>query len=74
MKHVEDVIAALADVMVGDAHKKEHELYKEALRALVRLAQAEQLCEMQNDFNALTSPRISHPLSLPTHPDHGWKN
>lgn len=53
----DDVIDALVAALCrpGTA-EKERALYREALRGLVRLAQAEQLARMQQDFDHATDP------------------
>jgi hypothetical protein len=51
----DDVIEAMVDAMCGtQVSEHDRNVYREALRGLVRLAQAEQLLSMQLDFNALT--------------------
>lgn len=51
-----DVIEAMVEVMCGHGvSESDKDIYREALRSLVRLGQAEQLLSMQLDFNTLTS-------------------
>ncbi len=51
-----DVIEAMVEAMCGhDVSDYDKDIYREALRSLVRLGQAEQLLSMQLDFNTLTS-------------------
>lgn len=55
MEYIDKIIDAMTDVVVGeDAGERERRIYRESLQALVRLARAEQLLEIQLDFNALT--------------------
>jgi hypothetical protein len=58
----DDVIEAMVEAMCGGRVSDiDRDIYREALRGLVRLAQAEQLLSMQLDFNALTcGPPLSH--------------
>jgi hypothetical protein len=52
----DDVIEAMVDAMCSaKASQRDKDIYREALRGLVRLGQAEQLLSMQLDFNSLTS-------------------
>jgi hypothetical protein len=51
-----EVIEEMIDAMCrAGASDEEKEVYREALHGLVRLAQAEQLFNMQLDFHALTT-------------------
>lgn len=64
MRYTDSVIEALTDAMAGGAGigttPREMYIYRESLLALVRLAKAEQLLEMREDFDALTlAPRRS---------------
>lgn len=57
----DDVIDALvAALSHPDFAQADRELYRQALRGLVRLAQAEQLLRMQVDFNQMTNPLALH--------------
>jgi hypothetical protein len=52
----DDVIEAMVDAMCGpDVCDEDKVIYREALRGLVRLGQAEQLLSMQLDFDSLTN-------------------
>jgi hypothetical protein len=52
----DDVIEAMVDAMCSArVTERDRDIYREALRGLVRLGQAEQLLSMQLDFNAMTS-------------------
>jgi hypothetical protein len=52
----DDMIEAMIDAMcAGKATEHDKDIYREALRSLVRLGQAEQLLSMQLDFNCMTS-------------------
>jgi hypothetical protein len=51
----DDVIEAMVEAMCsGKVPEHDRDIYREALRGLVRLGQAEQLLSMQLDFNSLT--------------------
>lgn len=58
----DDVIEAMVEAMCGGRIPEvDRDIYREALRGLVRLAQAEQLLSMQLDFNTLTKgPPLAH--------------
>jgi hypothetical protein len=52
----DDVIEAMIDAMCGERISEyDKDIYREALRGLVRLGQAEQMLSMQLDFKALTT-------------------
>lgn len=52
----DDVIEAMIDAMCGERISEyDKDIYREALRGLVRLGQAEQMLSMQLDFNTLTT-------------------
>jgi hypothetical protein len=54
--HTEEMIAELVSVTCGeDASVREMHTFREALRSLVRLAKAEQMCEMKTDIRSLTA-------------------
>jgi hypothetical protein len=54
--HTEEMIAELVSVTCGeDASVRETHTFREALRSLVRLAKAEQMCEMKTDIQSLTA-------------------
>jgi hypothetical protein len=51
----DDVIEAMVEAMCsGKVSQRDQDIYREALRGLVRLGQAEQLLSMQLDFNSMT--------------------
>jgi hypothetical protein len=58
MSYTDNVIEKLTEAMAGGGglgpSPREVYIYRESLLALVRLAKAEQLLEMQKDFDALT--------------------
>jgi hypothetical protein len=58
----DDVIEAMVDAICGyQGSEHDRNVYREALRGLVRLAKAEQLLSMQLDFNTLTTgPEMRH--------------
>jgi hypothetical protein len=58
----DDVIEAMVDAMCGGkASAFDKNIYREALRGLVRLGRAEQLLSMQIDFNKMTAgPLMRH--------------
>jgi hypothetical protein len=57
----DEVIEAMVDAMCSmQALSRDREIYREALRGLVRLGQAEQLLSMQIDFNCLTRGPTLH--------------
>jgi hypothetical protein len=58
----DEVIEAMVEAMCSmHASARDREIYREALRGLVRLGQAEQLLSMQIDFNCLTrGPTLHH--------------
>jgi hypothetical protein len=58
----DDVIEAMVDAMCNaKVSQRDKDIYREALRGLVRLGQAEQLLSMQLDFNNLTTgPVVQH--------------
>jgi hypothetical protein len=58
----EDVIEVMVETMCGaTVSGYDKEIYREALRGLVRLAQAEQILSIQLDFNNLTDgPGVHH--------------
>jgi hypothetical protein len=50
------VIEAMIDAMCGERiSEQDKDIYREALRGLVRLGQAEQMLSMQTDFKLLTT-------------------
>ncbi len=52
----EQVIESMVDALCSlDTVQANREAYREALRGLVRLGQAEQLLSMQLDFNRMTA-------------------
>lgn len=52
-----EVIEAMVDAMCGShASDLDRDVYRQALHGLVRLGQAEQLLNMQLDFDRLTHP------------------
>jgi hypothetical protein len=56
----DDVIEAMVDAMCSaKATDRDKDIYREALRGLVRLGQAEQLLSMQLDFNCLTAGSVA---------------
>jgi hypothetical protein len=56
----DDVIEAMVDAMCSArASQQDKDIYREALRGLVRLGQAEQLLSMQLDFNSLTTGPVA---------------
>lgn len=56
LTYSDDVIEAMVEAMCGTIMSVEDKAsYREALRGLVRLGQAEQLLSMQMDFNSMTS-------------------
>lgn len=58
MERSNDVINRLTEAVLGadalNASEQYKAAYRASLQALVRLAKAEQLLEMQRDFNTLT--------------------
>lgn len=60
--HTEDVIEAMvASLCAPSDSARNRQICREALRALVRLGQAEQLMSMQIDFQCLTrGPTLRH--------------
>jgi len=53
----DEVIESMVDAMCGTrASVEDRDIYRQALRGLVRLGQAEQLLSMQLDFDKLTHP------------------
>ncbi|MDB5762922.1 MAG: hypothetical protein JWQ21_1917 [Herminiimonas sp.] len=55
----DDVIEAMVEAMCSaKASQYDKNIYREALRGLVRLGQAEQLLNMQLDFNSLTLGQV----------------
>ena len=55
----DEVIEAMVNAMRGGkVSALDKEIYREALRALVRLGQAEQLLSMQIDFNTMTTAPV----------------
>lgn len=55
----DDVIEAMVDAMCdGKVSPFDKDVYREALRGLVRLGQAEQLLSMQIDFNTMTNGSV----------------
>jgi hypothetical protein len=55
----DDVIEAMVEAMCSaKASQYDKDIYREALRGLVRLGQAEQLLSMQLDFNNLTIGQV----------------
>jgi hypothetical protein len=58
----DDVIEAMIDAMCGEKLSEyDKDVYRKALRGLVRLGQAEQMLSMQLDFNTLTTgPELRH--------------
>lgn len=55
----DDVIEAMVDTMCSGAVSGfDKDIYREALRGLVRLGQAEQLLSMQIDFNTMTTGSV----------------
>ncbi len=63
MKYSNDVIDILTEALMGagalNASEQHKASYRASLQALVRLAKAEQLLEMQHDFNTLTGVEYS---------------
>jgi hypothetical protein len=62
LTYSDDVIEAMIDAMCGEKLSEyDKDVYREALRGLVRLGQAEQMLSMQLDFNTLTTgPELRH--------------
>jgi hypothetical protein len=59
MYTIEEIIETLVESMCADATERDKHAFREALRGLVRFAQAEQVLSIQRDFHSVdiaTSP------------------
>lgn len=53
MDRIDEMIESFVASLGPEASIRERHVFREALRALVRLAQAEQIASLQRDFNSV---------------------